>query len=166
MIAAHMEPKGLERDATPLADWGAFGSIRADAVSGSVKLRNAILKMTRPKPARKRRPRAETRPSSLEARKIAKEKCLRIRCEVAEYFGRPVADMIAKRGPANLCLQRQIAMYLARHCTTASYADIGHWFGGRDHTTVIHGCDQVAAALEYDTRVQRDVGYLRGRFAA
>jgi hypothetical protein len=164
VIAAHLEPRGLDRNETPIADWVSVGDYRANAMSGSIKLRDAILKMTRPKPTPKPRPRADTRPCTWEARKIAKAKILRIRCEVAEHFGRSVAEMIGKRGPATLSLQRQIAMYLCRELTTGSYVDIGQWgFGGRDHTTIIHGCAHVERVLEYDLRVQRDVAYLRER---
>ena len=44
--------------------------------------------------------------------------------------------------------KRQLAMFLARELTDASYPQIGHAFGHRDHTTVLHACKQVRKRAE------------------
>jgi chromosomal replication initiator protein len=41
-------------------------------------------------------------------------------------------------------------MYLARRLTQLSLREIGDYFGGRDHTTVLHACRKVEQALESD----------------
>lgn len=162
MIAAHLEPKGLDRAAEPVADFYRDGNQRAMAVAGSLRLRNAIMKLGRVKTTRP----SSFRPRTWGARKIAKVSVTRIRCEVAEYFGRSVADMLSKRGNRSICLHRQVAMYLARECTTASYPDIAKVFGGRDHTTVMYACKKIGSAVECDLRIRDDVDHLRKLLAA
>ncbi|HVH30054.1 MAG TPA: chromosomal replication initiator protein DnaA [bacterium] len=70
---------------------------------------------------------------------------------VAEHFGLRVEEMRAKRRTKGIAFPRQVAMYLARELTDASLPRIGEEFGGRDHTTVMHACDRVKAALAKDT---------------
>ncbi|MEK6527176.1 MAG: helix-turn-helix domain-containing protein, partial [Nitrospirota bacterium] len=45
---------------------------------------------------------------------------------------------------------RQIAMYLCRELTDASFPEIGRHFGGKDHTTIIHACKQIVKAKGTD----------------
>lgn len=46
-------------------------------------------------------------------------------------------------------------MYLARRLTAHSLEEIGRYFGGRDHSTVIYACDQVARHVSEDPQVRR-----------
>ncbi len=62
---------------------------------------------------------------------------------VAEYFKLKIADLCSKARKQTITRPRQIAMTLARELTTHSYPEIGHAFGGRDHTTVINACKRV-----------------------
>ncbi len=62
---------------------------------------------------------------------------------VAEYFKLKVADLSSKARKQTVTRPRQVAMALARELTTHSYPEIGHSFGGRDHTTVISACKRV-----------------------
>ncbi len=48
-------------------------------------------------------------------------------------------------------------MYLARELTDLSLPKIGEYFGGRDHTTVIHAYDRVASELQLDPNLQISV---------
>ncbi len=54
-------------------------------------------------------------------------------------------------------------MYVMREETDASLPQIGGVLGGRDHTTVIHGCEKVAAEIAQDAEVARQVAGLRAR---
>jgi chromosomal replication initiator protein len=54
-------------------------------------------------------------------------------------------------------LPRQIAMYLLREESHFSLPQIGEALGGRDHTTVMYGCDKIAEMLETDDRLRRQV---------
>ena len=73
---------------------------------------------------------------------------------VASFFGITDADMKTKKRTRAIAYPRQIAMYLSRTLTDYSLPDIGGFFGGRDHTTVIHACDKISKELNNnkDTR--------------
>ncbi|MDQ3702946.1 MAG: chromosomal replication initiator protein DnaA [Chloroflexota bacterium] len=80
---------------------------------------------------------------------------------VAATFGVAVAAMKGRRRDKEVVVPRQVAMYLMRHETGASLAEIGAELGGRDHSTVIHGCEKVAAALARDARLGEYVAAAR-----
>ncbi|HEY6567292.1 MAG TPA: chromosomal replication initiator protein DnaA [Actinomycetota bacterium] len=63
--------------------------------------------------------------------------------ETAKYFALSTADLISKSRSRPLTHARHIAMYLTRECTGLSLVKIGEIFGGRDHTTVLHGIKKV-----------------------
>lgn len=69
---------------------------------------------------------------------------------VADYYGIDVSDLLSKKRHKQLVYPRQIAMYLCRKLTDASYPQIGEQFGGRDHTTVIHANEKVERDLQSD----------------
>ena len=52
---------------------------------------------------------------------------------------------------------RQMAMYLAKQMTNRSLPEIGRRFGGRDHTTVMHGVRKIDSLLATDEQIARDV---------
>jgi chromosomal replication initiator protein len=58
----------------------------------------------------------------------------------ARYFGLKLADLKSPARHRSLVAARGVAMYLARRLTTESLEQIGDFFGGRDHTTVLHAC--------------------------
>jgi chromosomal replication initiator protein len=64
------------------------------------------------------------------------------RC-VAEEFGVSLQDFKTKRRNKNIVLPRQIAMYLSRELTELSLPEIGEFFGGKDHTTVLHSYNKI-----------------------
>ena len=67
---------------------------------------------------------------------------------VADYYSISVADIIRQTRRREITVPRQIAMYLTREMTNLSLPQIGQVFGNRDHTTVLHGCDKVAASVK------------------
>jgi chromosomal replication initiator protein len=79
----------------------------------------------------------------------------------ALYFGVSVADLTGRGRSARIALQRQVVMYVMREETGASLPQIGRALGGRDHTTVIHGCERVARHIESDPNLRRQVAELR-----
>lgn len=72
----------------------------------------------------------------------------RIQEIVCEYFSISPRDLIGTRRDQRIVRPRQVAMYLCKEITGASYPEIGNQFGGKDHTTVIHACRKVEATLE------------------
>lgn len=75
-----------------------------------------------------------------EDQKITIEQIQRV---VAEYFNLKVADLRAKRRTQSVAKPRQIAMYMIRTMTSHSLPEIGEYFGGRDHTTVLYACNKL-----------------------
>ena len=75
---------------------------------------------------------------------------------VADYFKMKVSEMHSKRRSRAVARPRQVAMALAKELTTHSLPDIGGAFGGRDHTTVLHACRQIARLRTIDTELARD----------
>jgi chromosomal replication initiator protein len=72
---------------------------------------------------------------------------------VADYYKIKVADMYGKRRPSSIAGPRQVAMYLAKEMTQKSLPEIGELFGGRDHTTVLHGVRKIALLRSTDTEL-------------
>ncbi|MCM8800753.1 MAG: chromosomal replication initiator protein DnaA [Candidatus Omnitrophica bacterium] len=64
------------------------------------------------------------------------------RC-VAEEFGLSLQDLKTKKRNKNIVLPRQIAMYLIRELTNLSFPEISKFFGGKDHTTIIHSYNKI-----------------------
>ena len=81
-----------------------------------------------------------------ESRRIDAPLIIRI---VADRYGVQPADLTGKRKNRDIALPRQVAMYICREMTDMSTTAIGQAFG-RDHTTVMHGCDKVSDAMESD----------------
>jgi len=75
---------------------------------------------------------------------------------VAEYFKIRVGDLLSKKRSRSIARPRQFGMALAKELTNHSLPEIGDAFGGRDHTTVLHGCRRITALRETDKRVDDD----------
>lgn len=80
-----------------------------------------------------------------------------IQTVVAEYFNINVDDMKGKRRNKNIVYPRQIAMYLCRKHLNESLAKIGEKFGGKDHSTIIHGCDKIAEDLNNNPTLKKTI---------
>jgi chromosomal replication initiator protein len=82
---------------------------------------------------------------------------------VADAFGITLDRILGRDRTKQVALPRQIAMYLLREETKCSLPQIGEALGGRDHTTVMYGCDKVAELLETDDRLRRQVIEIKER---
>lgn len=79
---------------------------------------------------------------------------------VAEFYQIRIADLKSPRRLKSLAYPRQIAMYLCKKHLKVSYPEIGQRFGGKDHTTVIHGCRKIERLLNQDPHLQNDISIL------
>jgi chromosomal replication initiator protein len=75
---------------------------------------------------------------------------------VADYFKIRVADLLSKKRSRSITRPRQIAMSLAKELTNHSLPEIGDAFGGRDHTTVLHGCRRIASLRSSESYIDQD----------
>jgi chromosomal replication initiator protein len=85
----------------------------------------------------------------------------RIAERVGGYFRVDPSDLQSRRRSRGVLLPRQVGMFLARQLTELSLGQIGAYFGGRDHTTVLHACRKVEEALEHDAGLSGAVRELR-----
>lgn len=75
-----------------------------------------------------------------------------IQATVAARYGVTVLDIVSRRQGRATYRPRQVAMWLARHLTLHSLPEIGRAFGGRDHTTVMHGIWRVEQEIAAGSR--------------
>jgi len=87
----------------------------------------------------------------------------RIISAVAAHFGIDEDRLLSRDRSQQVALPRQVAMFLIREETHASLPQIGDVLGGRDHTTVMYGCDKIASRLETDDALRRQVIAVRER---
>jgi len=69
---------------------------------------------------------------------------------VAAHFNLTVKDMCSQKRTDSIAFPRQIAMYIARTLTDYSTTEIGEYFSGKDHTTVMHACNKIKTKLSSD----------------
>ncbi|MBI4308008.1 MAG: chromosomal replication initiator protein DnaA [Chloroflexi bacterium] len=80
---------------------------------------------------------------------------------VSSYFGLEPGALPGRRRDKHTALARQIAMYLLKEDASRSLVEIGHLLGGRDHTTVMYGCDKIEAQVNTDARLRSDILEIR-----
>ena len=80
---------------------------------------------------------------------------------VADYYHSSIDILIGRERSKETAWARQVAMYLIRGETDSSLPTIGDVLGGRDHTTVMYGCDKVADLIERDDSVRKQVIAIR-----
>ena len=82
---------------------------------------------------------------------------------VTRHFDVRLADLQSKRRQKSIAQPRQICMFLARKHTRYSLEEIGGWFGGRDHTTVMHAVRTIEQRCENDESLSRTVQAIEQR---
>ena len=80
---------------------------------------------------------------------------------VSAYYNVPQASLLGKGRDKEVVVPRQVAMFLMREETEASLSQIGAELGGRDHSTVLHGSEKIASAIEEDNTLRQQVMDLR-----
>jgi chromosomal replication initiator protein len=88
-----------------------------------------------------------------------------IQRKVAEHYNIRLSDMHSPRRARTVARPRQIAMYLAKALTEHSLPEIGRKFGGRDHTTIMHGVRRIEELVGTDQSIQEDVELLKRAIA-
>ena len=82
---------------------------------------------------------------------------------VASYFNVKVTDLQGRRRTNAIAHPRQIGMYLARKITRHSLEEIGGFFGGRDHSTVVYSVDKVDQRMREDEEFRHLIAGFLGR---
>ncbi|TRW96054.1 chromosomal replication initiator protein DnaA [Paracoccus sp. M683] len=84
-----------------------------------------------------------------------------IQRKVAEHYNIRLADMIGPKRVRTVARPRQIAMYLSKQLTNRSLPEIGRRFGGRDHTTIMHGVKKIEELAASDEALSEDLDLLK-----
>lgn len=82
---------------------------------------------------------------------------------VCEFYGVELRTLQGRGRSRNIVGPRQVAMYLLREETDSSLVDIGALIGGRDHTTIMYGCDKIGEEIITDTRLKQEINSIRER---
>jgi chromosomal replication initiator protein len=80
---------------------------------------------------------------------------------VSKDWGVTTEGLRSKTRTKNLTIPRQVAMYLMRELLGMQLVEIGAAFGGRDHSTVIHSLERVAAMMKEDGSFAQRVGKIQ-----
>ncbi|MBI2627045.1 MAG: chromosomal replication initiator protein DnaA [Parcubacteria group bacterium] len=80
---------------------------------------------------------------------------------VAEFYGISLTDLVKRSRKKEIVKPRQIAMYLLREETHASYPEIGEKLGGRDHSTVMHAYEKIRNEEENDEVTKQELVLIR-----
>ncbi len=91
-------------------------------------------------------------------RKISIEEIQR---KVSEHYNIRLSDMVGPKRLRSYARPRQVAMYLSKKLTSRSLPEIGRRFGGRDHTTVMHGVKRIEELKQSDGQIAEDLELLR-----
>lgn len=82
---------------------------------------------------------------------------------VANHYGVTVADMKSPSRKREFVMARQMAMYLIRMFTSYSLTQIGNFFGGRNHATIIHATDCISGLPTHDSQY-KDIQFFINKF--
>ena len=85
---------------------------------------------------------------------------------VALHYGVSCEDLRGRSRVVRVAEPRQVAMYLMREESEASFPQIGITLGGRDHTTILHGCDKITRLIDRDAKLRRSILEIRERIYA
>jgi chromosomal replication initiator protein len=91
-------------------------------------------------------------------RKITVEEIQR---KVSDHYNIRLSDLIGPKRVRNYARPRQVAMYLCKQLTNRSLPEIGRRFGGRDHTTIMHGVRKIEELKGIDSQIADDLELLR-----
>ncbi len=100
--------------------------------------------------AREFRPQVESRTMTAE----------HIAGRVGDYFRVEIKQLQSRRRFSGIQTPRQVGMYLVRRLTNLSLEEIGAYFGGRDHSTVLHACRKIERTLSVDGELSNAVQHL------
>ncbi len=81
--------------------------------------------------------------------------------EVHKYYRIPIEDLLGHRRTKELVIPRQITMYLLRHECSLSFPEIGREMGGKDHSTIMHGCDKIQSHVSNNAKIKEDIANIK-----
>jgi len=86
--------------------------------------------------------------------------------EIAKYYSTTIEDLLGKKRTKEIVLSRQITMYFLRHETGMSFPDIGKQIGGKDHSTIMHGCKKIESDISQNQQIKEDIFKIKERLSS
>ncbi|HJN71175.1 MAG TPA: chromosomal replication initiator protein DnaA [Phycisphaerales bacterium] len=84
---------------------------------------------------------------------------------ISDFYDVKLIDLLSKRRNKSITMPRQVGMWLARRHTRFSLEEIGGYFGGRDHTTVMHAIKSVDSKITLNDQLDQDLTRLQSRLS-
>jgi chromosomal replication initiator protein len=82
---------------------------------------------------------------------------------VAKHYGLKLSELRSSSRQRAVVNARAVAIYLARQITPASLEQIGRYFGGRDHTTMMHSCRKIEDLYRDDPAFHQEIELLEAK---
>ena len=98
--------------------------------------------------------------STAEQRRITIQQIMEV---VTKYYNVRLSDLQSKKRHKSIAFPRQVCMFLARRHTRYSLEEIGGYFGGRDHTTVLHAVRTIDADTKNDQEVAEQLAHIENQ---
>lgn len=81
---------------------------------------------------------------------------------VCQFYRMSMTELLSARRTKEVARKRQVAMYLCKTLTGKSYPEIGRRFGGRDHSTIIHGTHLIDGLLaKHDAEIAAQIAGIK-----
>ncbi|MBI4566016.1 MAG: chromosomal replication initiator protein DnaA [Planctomycetes bacterium] len=80
---------------------------------------------------------------------------------VSLFYGKRVIDLRSRTWTKSTSRARQVAMFLCKEMTSHSLSEIGSFFGGKDHSTVLYGIGRISAAMTKNEQIRSEVESIR-----
>lgn len=84
---------------------------------------------------------------------------------ITDFFNVSLSALQSKRRQRSIAQPRQVCMYLARKYTRYSLEEIGGYFGGRDHTTVLHGVKAISHLRQSNPDMDRTIAAIEAKLS-
>jgi len=81
--------------------------------------------------------------------------------EVCKHYSVPKEDILGRKRTKDIVTPRQVLMYLMRHEINLSFPEIGKEMGGKDHTTIMHGCNKIESEISNNPRLKNDISTIK-----
>jgi chromosomal replication initiator protein len=141
--------------------------VLADAIDSNIRILEGCLTKLSAISSLSKRPIDESLVKEVVFSITTKEKILsteEILKAVSSFFHLKSADLKSARKHKVVAQPRQIAMYLSRKLTSLSYPELGQKFGGKDHTTIMHGFSKLKKSLKSTLNFAQPLWRLKNRF--
>ena len=89
----------------------------------------------------------------------------RIQKVVAEQFNLKISDLKSKSRTKNIVLPKQIAMYISKTMTDASFPLVASKFGGKDHTTILYAYNKIKKKISEDISLKKNIEHIINRIS-